>query len=339
MTFKSLMLGAMALTCGLGASAQTSDITTLDLSKAHTTLTFDSINGMWTGTYDDEAATLDSQLFCFLHNSYSDYNTWWGFTASNSANNKPSDNYITHQFSSMAKGGIALNEDGSIKLNANGAPEVSAAMPYMVGYYGAYFGKRPTDMVLSDGEAHEVLGCYVSLNTWTYYTVLFGDVASRAFTEADSLTLTIHGVHADETEAKVEVPLASYSNGRLNAATGWSYVDLTPLGAVNELYFTVDGTDKGAYGLNTPAYFCLDKLQVRTAPNASVANAAADSRNLSYDRAGQRILAADGSFVALYNTAGQLAASSENGRIDVSGMTPGVYVARSGAQSIKIAIR
>ena len=43
-------------------------------------------------------------------------------------------------------------------------------------------------------------------------------------------------------------------------AANWQWFDLTSLGSVDELVFTVDGSDKNDYGLLTPAYFCFDNL-------------------------------------------------------------------------------
>ena len=43
-------------------------------------------------------------------------------------------------------------------------------------------------------------------------------------------------------------------------AANWQWFDLTSLGSVDELVFTVDGSDKNASGLLTPAYFCFDNL-------------------------------------------------------------------------------
>ena len=43
-------------------------------------------------------------------------------------------------------------------------------------------------------------------------------------------------------------------------AANWQWLDLTTLGRVDELVFTVDGSDKNASGLLTPAYFCFDNL-------------------------------------------------------------------------------
>ena len=40
----------------------------------------------------------------------------------------------------------------------------------------------------------------------------------------------------------------------------WEWVDLTSLGTVKTLSFTLTGTKKNSYGLTTAAYFCMDDL-------------------------------------------------------------------------------
>ena len=47
-------------------------------------------------------------------------------------------------------------------------------------------------------------------------------------------------------------------NGELYSS--WTPVDITSLGTVDKITFTFDGSDKGAYGLNTPKYVAIDNL-------------------------------------------------------------------------------
>lgn len=73
----------LAICCGTAAINATetdnsSNVITLDLTKAATDLRFNEENGAWEGTYDDEEVTIDSQCFTFIHSSISDYATWWG---------------------------------------------------------------------------------------------------------------------------------------------------------------------------------------------------------------------------------------------------------------------
>jgi hypothetical protein len=46
----------------------------------------------------------------------------------------------------------------------------------------------------------------------------------------------------------------------------WTWFDLTALGTVDTITFTFDGSDQGAFGLNTPAYFAMDDLTVTAVP-------------------------------------------------------------------------
>ena len=42
--------------------------------------------------------------------------------------------------------------------------------------------------------------------------------------------------------------------------TDWTYVDLSSLGKVDQLAFRMTGSRTGDWGLNTPAYFCIDNI-------------------------------------------------------------------------------
>ena len=309
----------------------------LDLSKSTTALTFNTENGSWTGTYDDDAESIESQCFSFLHSAIADWKTWWGFTASNSADDARPENTLDHQWSDMAKGGILLNEDGTVKLDDFGAPVTSAEMPYLVAFYSPYMSARPVDMLFNDGRLYDPQSVYINLNSYTFYSVLLGDGYARAFTNNDELTLTIHGVAADETEKTVDVSLASCSNGDLTTARGWKFVDLTPLGTVNELYFTISTTDTGAYGANTPLYFCLDKLCVTPAEGSAAGILAADQTSITYDRSSKTVTVSGADFSAVYDSLGAKVFQSDAGSFSLASLPTGVYVVKAGNSSIKIA--
>lgn len=312
------------------------EIITLDLTKAKTELTFDAETGAWDGTYDDDAESIESQCFSFVHNSMGDYNTWWGFTASNSCDNSRKDNTLKFQFSNMAKGGIVLNSDGSIKFDEFNAPETSAEVPYLVAFGMSGFGKRPVDMTF-DGKNYEAVGVYVNLNSYPYYSIECGDSFARAFNNGDKYTLTIHGIAPDESEKTVAVDLASYTNGCLTISRGWMYVDLSSLGVVNELYFTLDSTDSGVYGMNTPAYFCLDKLMVKSVDSAGINDLTANSCTISYDRS-SKIVNLDGAdFAIVYDTVGNKVMTADSSQFSIASLPAGIYLVKANNSCIKIA--
>lgn len=332
---KKVVFFLAALVSAAAANAK-SDMITLDLTKSTTPLEFNPANGSWVGTYDDDAESIDSQVFSFVHNAISDWNTWWGFTASNHADNARPENTLTQQWSNMAQGGIVLNDDGTVMTDSFGAPVVSAQVPYLVAFYSPFMSARPVDMAFTDGKSYEAVSVYVNLNSYSYYSIEYGDSFTRAFTNGDKFTLTIHGVAPDETEKSVEVSLASYSNGDLTINRGWKCVDLSELGTVNEIYFTMASTDSGDYGMNTPAYFCIDKLCVKEVEGSSVGSIMQNNHNaISYDRSSSTI-ALDGlDFAIIYDMVGNRLMTIEGNSGDVSSLSAGVYVVKSGNSSLK----
>lgn len=319
------------------ANAQ-SEIITLDLTKATTPMEFNESNGSWTGTYDDDAESIDSQVFVFIHGSMADWNTWWGFTASNHSDNTRPENTLIQQWSNMAKGGIVLNDDGTIKTDRFGAPVTSANVPYLVGFYSPFMCARPLDMTFADSKTYDAVGVYVNLNSYAYYSMEYGDAFARAFSNGDKFTLTVHGVAADESEKIVKVNLAEYSNGDLTINRGWKYVDLTPLGTVNELYFTLDSTDSGDYGMNTPAYFCLDKLMVKASDESAITSvSSATATDIIYDRESHTIHLVNSDFAIVYDSTGNKVMTADCPEFSIDDLMAGIYIVKSGNKTLKIA--
>jgi hypothetical protein len=61
----------------------------------------------------------------------------------------------------------------------------------------------------------------------------------------------------------VEFYLADFrfeNNGEDYIVDTWEYVDLSSLGVVNKLEFSLGSSDVGAWGMNTPAYFVIDTI-------------------------------------------------------------------------------
>ena len=73
----------------------------------------------------------------------------------------------------------------------------------------------------------------------------------------DWLKLTVIGkLNGQEVNAKVDFILAEGAS----IVTEWTYVDLSKLGTIDELTFSMSGTKTNTYGLTTPTYFCIDNL-------------------------------------------------------------------------------
>lgn len=114
------------------------------------------------------------------------------------------------------------------------------------------------DVAIEGGAVIESL--WYTNSSYTVNSILNGDYYSGGpFTNEDWLTCTFVGHHADGTKATVDVDLAS--NGKY--LKEWKQVNLRPLGKIVALDFVMTGSRTGEYGLNTPAYICLDDIKVQ----------------------------------------------------------------------------
>ena len=132
-----------------------------------------------------------------------------------------------------------------------------------------FFGKSAPIEVLGKPEGDVVRGLYVTNSAYTLSCILNGDNLSKGatgkdeFEKGDWLLLTIWGTKADGSETKAEVYLADYrsSNSAEHYYLGnWQWVDLSGLGAVKELRFSITGSRNNKYGLTTPSYVCVDNI-------------------------------------------------------------------------------
>jgi hypothetical protein len=157
-----------------------------------------------------------------------------------------------NQFSSYAGGGALSSSNYAIALL--GAPTVSFGGPVAVS--GAYF-TNTTYAALSMLEGDD-------------YGKKFGGASGN---DADWFKLTIEGRDAGNAlTGSVDFYLADYrfaDNSLDYIVKDWTYVDLSSLGTVSSLSFSLASSDVGQWGINTPAYFAMDSLAVAAVPEPS----------------------------------------------------------------------
>ncbi|MBN1816436.1 MAG: DUF4465 domain-containing protein [Sedimentisphaerales bacterium] len=145
--------------------------------------------------------------------------------------------------------------DGQYTAMTGGAQSGSN---YAVGFVG--FSLTP---VITFSEPTIVQGMSVTNTNYAYYTLRDGDplFGIDPFSEGDWFVLTITGKDAaGQVVGAVETALADFRDGRNELLDAWRYVDLSGLGAVQSLEFTLASSDVGPWGMNTPAYFAIDSI-------------------------------------------------------------------------------
>lgn len=141
---------------------------------------------------------------------------------------------------------------------------------YGVAYVSQVSTDEPPLILLPPGTAP--VSARITNTTYAALSMRDGDQFAKKFggadgTDPDYFVLTITGLDTDgNATGSVDFFLADYTSGDPTLAyiiSKWTTVDLTPLGNAAVLSFTLDSSDRGAFGINTPTYFALDNLVVQ----------------------------------------------------------------------------
>lgn len=264
----------------------------------------------WTETYNEKDYTYwESQIFLFSHlieeNSYGG-TSYDGFTVSKNASDadmaKEEGGWVANQWGCMAKGGIVSVEEGK--------PVVSEDKPYIIAYYNSWnTAGESLNLMFNTGETYNAVGVYVTNHPWAYYDVTVGEgSASKLDQEGDYFKIIATGMLNGSETGTAEFKLAEVKDGELNAVKDWEWFDLSGLGEVDNIYFTIDGTDVGSWGLNTASYVCMDLITVEEVPSEPTAvEENSDNADAKAFRVKSTIYGIpEGAQVYVYNLGGQL---------------------------------
>ncbi len=198
----------------------------------------------WNGS--DGSGGFRSGAGWYNNNYNSTYGSWDGFSYSN----------ITD----------TTSKGYSAQYNAITGSGQGGTANYAVGYVNTWGSSLPT--ITFDNQS-VIDGLYVTNNNYAYYSMLEGDSYAKKFggddgNDPDWFLLTITGKDASgQTTGSVEFYLADYrftDNSLDYIVNTWQWVDLSSLGTVKSLEFSLTSSDVGQYGMNTPAYFVIDTV-------------------------------------------------------------------------------
>jgi hypothetical protein len=153
-------------------------------------------------------------------------------------------NYATHLYAAAPGFGVE---------NGNGKA-------FMVGQNGS--GMRITAGVVS--------GFYVANSTYAYNSMKFGDFAGKKFGGAngkdkDSFILQVQFLSKNKILETSRMALADFrfdDSTKDFISNKWQFVAAKPNPMVDSISFTLESSDNGQWGMNTPAFFVLDGLVV-----------------------------------------------------------------------------
>lgn len=157
----------------------------------------------------------------------------------------------------------SITADFTNLYSARPASGVLGSMGYAVGQQGAKIN------LSSEAQDQVLKGLFITNATYPYFSMKNGDGFAKKFggetgDDPDFFRLTIHGFSGGEVTAdSIDFYLADYrfeDNTNDYIVDSWEYVDLSTLGAVDSLSFTLTSTDVGDLGINTPLFFCIDQF-------------------------------------------------------------------------------
>lgn len=217
-----------------------------------TDLTY-SADGVWEGVNTNN--TFQSQYMVFSHEGETSAwgLLWNGFTPARVSDTTVQSDWLSHQFQIMTGGGMAGK--GTPYIVAFWDTQENFTTPADERSCRITYQKSATDAP----QPFRPLSVYVQNTAYAYYTMLEGNNYAKKFGPEDYLILRAYGVHADGTYSGTMVYLAR--DGKI--VDDWTLFDLSSLGEVNEIFFTMESSDEGQWGMNTPSYFALDCLTVR----------------------------------------------------------------------------
>ncbi len=248
------ILMVLALTIGSTSCSKTDD----DYNQVTLTLNSTDIkygeNNVWADVFVANT-NLQSQSIWFAHSATPEYNMWSGWSPSRNSDLEDyteSASWLKHQWTAMTGGGMS-----------------GKGTPYMVGFWSSFDDTETTKSTEikygTKGALFTPQSMYITNTTYAYNAMTQG-IFCKVFEEGDYFLLNIYGVTKEGTvTTPIKVYLTDYRSSNKEEwvmLKEWTFVNLEPLGKVSSIYFTMESSDSGKYGMNNPAYFAMDRLKI-----------------------------------------------------------------------------
>lgn len=218
------------------------------------------------------AVTVNAGVANFDDLTLSESESYWngadltgGFTSGSASFNNYWDDTYGEYWESFAYSNrtdtTSIGMDGQYSAIPGGAESGANYGIAFVGFYG-----QPTITLSS---AMQLDSMTVTNNNYAYDAMLNGYGVSKKFGGAsgddeDWFKLTIEGFDANSiSTGTLNFYLADYrfaDNNQDYIVDDWTEIDLSLLGTVKSLEFSLDSSDFNQYGILTPAYFAMDTV-------------------------------------------------------------------------------
>ncbi|MDZ7739056.1 MAG: DUF4465 domain-containing protein [Bacteroidales bacterium] len=199
-------------------------------------------SGYWNGS-DGEGGFYSGNAF-FVNDYNDDWGVWSGFAYTNHTDTETGD--YTNQYSSITGTGAGLSDNYSV----------------------FYYTGSPDTILFSIEEKVESLA--LCNTTYSYKVMLNGNDFAKKFggtdgSDPDWFKLIITPLDNDmKALGSVEFYLADFRSDDSSEdyiLDTWQTVDLSEFGFIKAMVFALASSDTGDWGINNPAYVCLDNIE------------------------------------------------------------------------------
>lgn len=288
------------------------------------TITFDDLP--LPGPNTDYTQTIDTGNYFFSVDSWTENKfygrkeSWGGYSGFTYSNVKDS---VTE--------GSANDKAAFPAIGAQGTEQYAIAYGSNYGMHvDLYIGVKPTEY------AH-VWNMYITNSTYAVRSMENGDDFAKKFggedgTDPDWFLLTIKGYNfSDASVDSVEFYLADFRSEDPSEdyiVKDWRFVSLESLGAIDSLSFSLSSSDNGEFGMNTPAYFCIDQVDVEFVGSITDKYKDLDAAIYPNPVADMLYIRSDDPVnIKIADISGKVVLSAPSSQyIDVSNLQPGVYL-------------
>lgn len=185
-------------------------------------------------------------------------------------------------------------------------------------------------------------GIYITNSTYAYWSMKDGDSFAKKFggeagEDPDFFLVTIKKFRNGEKSLdSINVYLADYRDNdpaKDYIVKDWIYVDLSTLGEADSLHFSLSSSDNGIFGMNTPAYFCIDDVGINAITSTKSGKAAYADIRLYPNPAQEYIVihweGLQETLAAIFDASGRKAIEQSiilgENRIAINRLNPGIY--------------
>ncbi len=190
-----------------------------------------------------------------------------------------------------------------------------------------------------------VEGFYITNSTYASYSLKDGDFICKKFggttgKDKDFFMVKIRkyygGILSKDSVLFYLADYRSDDSTKDYIVKDWRWVDLTRLGNVDSLTFELISSDNGQFGMNTPAFFCLDNFTTRNSGLSVSKVQQANSISLSPNPVHELLTIHNNNLISTYytvqitdqlgRTITTIKANSESLQLNVANWANGIYI-------------